>query len=91
MTARECTVRAFKLVPFNDQHLSVATEGQIKWKDEDVNFEYVPMIEKSHYDKAVGFIKDEKCACRSVQCHLTGELDLDMCGRCQALGELGEL
>lgn len=47
---RECTIRIFRLLPLNEQELSVATEGQLKSQHNDLNFEYVPMIEKSAFD-----------------------------------------
>lgn len=62
-----------------------------KWGEIPLGDERIHLVEYGAYQKAVVFIKDEVCKCRSVRDHTTGECDLDMCGRCQALKELGEL
>lgn len=45
-----CTIRVFKLLEFDKQELTVASEKQIEYKDKDTNFEYVNMIEYSAFE-----------------------------------------
>lgn len=47
---REVTIRRFKLLADSEQEMSVATKGQLEYQHLDVNFEYIPMIEKCAYE-----------------------------------------
>lgn len=42
---KQVTLRIFKLLPFDKQYVSHATDGMIEYKDKDTNYDYVEFIE----------------------------------------------
>ena len=42
---KQVTLRIFKLLPFEKQYVSVATDAMIEYKDKDINYHYVEFVE----------------------------------------------